>query len=85
MTVSCTDPVAVLPTGPDIPRHLQKGPQTGIGVVFEGGFAKRGFFPTYRAICLLIPVIAQRCLASLFEMRGAVAGGASASVRSSQF
>lgn len=81
--MSCTGLIAVLPTGADISRHLHKGPQTGIGVVFEGGFANRGFFPTYRAICLLIPVILQRSLASHFEMGKAVAGGASTCIRSS--
>lgn len=81
--MSCTDPMAVLPTEQDISRHLHEGPQTGIGVVFEGGFANRGIFPTYRAICPLIPVLLQQCLASHFEMGKAVAGRASASIRSS--
>lgn len=81
--MSCTDPMAVLPTEQDTSRHLHKGPQTGIGVVFEGGFANRGIFPTYRAIFLLIPVILQQCLAFYFEMGEAVAGGASACIRSS--
>jgi hypothetical protein len=85
MAMSCTDLMAVLPTGPDISRHLQKGPQTGIGVVFEGAFAKRGFFPTYCAICLLIPIIPSRRRTSPFEPRATVAGGASACVRSSLF
>lgn len=45
----CTPRTEHAPTHRNFSRHLHKGPQTRIGVMFAAVFAKAGLFPTFCA------------------------------------